>query len=112
MYERIQGNDMYNAATNSPFDVNLNINNVLFTDPHVSALAGGGVITPATAIPVSSIVGLNREYKVPTSYQFSLGIQQSLGRNAVFSVSYVGNRDSWLVLPLPRQEPTVCPSMG
>src|SRR5438034_2791076 len=53
MYERIQGNDMYNAATNNPFDVNLNINNVLFTDPHVSALAGGGVITPATAIPVS-----------------------------------------------------------
>jgi len=95
MYERIQGNDMYNAATNSPFDVNLNINNVLFTDPHVSALAGGGVITPATAIPVSSIVGLNREYKVPTSYQFSLGIQQSLGRNAVFSVSYVGNQNRW-----------------
>jgi hypothetical protein len=68
---------------------------VLFSDPHVSAFTGGGVITPATAIPVSSIVGLNREYKVPTSYQFSLGVQQSLGRNAVFSISYVGNQNRW-----------------
>lgn len=95
MYERIQGNDMYNAATNSPFDVNLNINNVLLSDPHVGALAGGGNITAATAIPVSSIVGLSRRYKVPTSYQYSVGVQQALGRNAVFSVQYVGNQNRW-----------------
>ena len=95
MYERIQGNDMYNAATNSPFDVNLNINNVLFQDPHIGALAGTGNITAATAIPVSSIVGLNRKYKVPTSYQYSVGIQRALGRNAVLSVNYVGNQNRW-----------------
>jgi hypothetical protein len=95
MYERIQGNDMYNAATNSPFSVNLNINNVLFQNPHTSALAGGGNITAASTIPVSSIVGLNRTYKVPTSYQFSAGIQRALGRNAVLSVNYVGNQNRW-----------------
>lgn len=95
MYERIQGNDMYNAAPNSPFDVNLNINNVLFQDPHVGALAGEGNFSGANTIPVSSIVGLNRQYKVPTSYQFSLGIQQALGRNAVWSISYVGNQNRW-----------------
>ncbi len=91
MYERIQGNDMYNAATNSPFDYNLNVNNVLFSNPHLQT-AGGGITVP---IVVSSIVGLNRSYKVPTSYQYSLGIQQSLGRNTVFSVSYVGNQNRW-----------------
>jgi hypothetical protein len=95
MYERIQGNDMYNAATNSPFSVNLNINNVLFQNPHTSALAGGGNITAASTIPVSTIVGLNRTYKVPTSYQFSAGIQRALGRNAVLSVNYVGNQNRW-----------------
>ncbi len=95
MYERIQGNDMYNAATNNPFDVNLNINNVLFQDPHLSALAGAGNITAATAIPVSTIVGLNRKYKVPTSYQYSIGVQRALGRNAVLSVNYVGNQNRW-----------------
>lgn len=93
MYERIQGNDMYNAAANSPFDVNLNINNILFQDPHINALAGGGNFSGTNTIPVPSIVGLNRQYKVPTSYQYSFGIQQSLGRNAVWSISYVGNQN-------------------
>jgi len=95
MYERIQGNDMYNAANNSPFNVNLNINNVLFSDPHVGAFAGSGTITAGSVIPVSTIVGLNKEYKVPTSYQYSLGVQRSLGGNAVFSLSYVGNQNRW-----------------
>ena len=95
MYERIQGNDMYNSANNNPFNVNLNINNVLFSNPHVGALPGSGTITAGSVIPVSSIVGLTRNYKVPTSYQYSLGVQQSLGANAVFSVSYVGNQNRW-----------------
>ena len=95
MYERIQGNDMYNAAANSPFDVNLNINNILLQDPHINALAGGGNFSGTNTIPVSTIVGLNRQYKVPTSYQYSFGIQQSLGRNAVWSISYVGNQNRW-----------------
>jgi Carboxypeptidase regulatory-like domain len=34
MYERIQGNDMYNGATNPPFGYALNVNNVLFSNPH------------------------------------------------------------------------------
>ena len=95
MYERVQGNDMYNAANNSPFNVNLNINNVLLSNPHVGAIAGSGSINAGSVIPVSSIVALNKEYKVPTSYQYSLGVQQSLGGNAVFQISYVGNQNRW-----------------
>src|SRR6185369_1378996 len=34
MYERIQGNDMYNAATNVPFSATANFNNVSLSDPH------------------------------------------------------------------------------
>lgn len=91
MYERIQGNDMYNAATNPPFDYNLNVTNVLLSNPHQQA--NGGAIT--VPIVVSSVVGLTRQYKVPTSYQFSIGVQQSLGRNAVVSLNYVGNQNRW-----------------
>ena len=48
---------------------------------------GGGQIT--VPIVTASITGLNRHYKVPTSYQYSVGVQQALGKDAVFSASYV-----------------------
>ncbi len=92
MYERIQGNDMYNSATNNPFDYHLNVNNVSLTNPHVDLSTGSAITLP---IPVTSIVGLNKQYKVPTSYQYSLGVQRALGRNAVASISYVGNQNRW-----------------
>ncbi len=33
MYERIQGNDMYNAGPNIPFSLNVNLNNVTLANP-------------------------------------------------------------------------------
>jgi len=89
MYERIQGNDMYNAATNPPWGYGLNVNNVLFSNPHDSA-AGGAITVP---IVTASVTGLSRNYPVPTTYQYSAGVQQAIGKSAVFSVSYVGNQD-------------------
>jgi len=93
MYERIQGNDMYNAATNSPFGYSLNTGStgVFLADPH-NQINGGTVTVP---ILTSSITGLNKQYNVPTSYQYSVGVQQALGKNAVFSASYVGNQSRW-----------------
>jgi hypothetical protein len=35
MYERIQGNDMYDGAQNPPFGYALGTSNVLLSDPHV-----------------------------------------------------------------------------
>jgi hypothetical protein len=92
MYERIQGNDMYNSATNNPFDYHLNVNNVSLSDPHIDLTTGSAITLP---IPVTSIVGLNKQYKVPTSYQYSLGVQRALGGSTVASISYVGNQNRW-----------------
>jgi hypothetical protein len=108
MYERIQGNDMYNAATNPPWGYGLNVNNVTFSNPHDSA-AGGAITVP---IVPASVTGLSQFYPVPTTYQYSAGVQQGIGRNAVFSVSYVGNQgrhESYLQeINLPPQADLAC----
>jgi hypothetical protein len=110
MYERIQGNDMYNAATNPPFGYSLNTGStgVSLSDPH-NQLGGGTITVP---ILTSSVTGLNQHYKVPTSYSFSAGVQQAIGKNAVLSVSYVGNQNRYQSyfqeINLPPQSQLAC----
>jgi hypothetical protein len=89
MYERIQGNDVYNAGTNVPYSAQVSFNNVSLSNPNVSLLTGQTLVAPIT---VASITGLStNDYKAPASYQFSVGVQRELARNSVLSVSYVGN---------------------
>jgi Carboxypeptidase regulatory-like domain/TonB-dependent Receptor Plug Domain len=88
MYERIQGNDMYNGGPNVPFSSSVTFNNVSLSNPKTSLLTGGTLSAPIT---VASITGIANDYKIPTSYQWSLGIQHELWRESVVSVSYVGN---------------------
>jgi hypothetical protein len=90
MYERIQGNDMYDAGPNIPFSLNVNAPKpVQFGDPSVQLQSG---TAPALPINPASLTGLDREnYKLPTSYQWSLGVQHSLTNRTVLSVAYVGN---------------------
>jgi len=91
MYERVQGNDMYNAGANIPFSDQVTLNNVSLSNPGTSLLSGQTLVAP---ILPSSIVGLNNtDYKMPVSYQFSLGLQQALGEKSVLSVAYVGNQN-------------------
>ena len=91
MYERIQGNDVYNGGTNVPFSAQVNFNNVSLSNPNVSLLTGQTLVSPIT---VADITGLaNTDYKAPASYQFSVGVQRELARNTVLSVSYVGNQN-------------------
>jgi Carboxypeptidase regulatory-like domain len=90
MYERIQGNDMYDAGPNIPFSLQVNTSGPVEMDNPRLSLATGA----AAALPINpaSITGLNRKaYKLPTSYQWSLGVQHSLSTKTVLSVSYVGN---------------------
>jgi len=89
MYERIQGNDMYNAGPNIPFSLNVGTSAVELQDPNVR-LSDGTV--PPLPINTANITGLAiNNYKPTASTQYSAGVQHSFGPKTVLSVSYVGN---------------------
>ncbi|MGC1620317.1 MAG: TonB-dependent receptor [Candidatus Acidiferrum sp.] len=90
MYERIQGNDMYNAGPNIPFSLQVNLNSVEMTNPSVALATGAPAPQPINA---ASITGLDvANYDLPVSYQYSIGVQHALNAKTVLSVSYVGNQ--------------------
>lgn len=101
MYERIQGNDMYNGATNPPFGYSLGTTNVLLQNPHTTWTNS----TITVPIVPAGVVGLNQNYPAPRTASYSLGIQHAVTANAVLSVSYVGSLDRhenyWQELNLP-----------
>ncbi len=91
MYERVQGNDMYNAGGNPPFSGNAGFNNVLLANPHTGT---DGSTQSLSAVPILGITGLdNNQYYPPTSFQYSFGVQRELWPSSVLSVSYVGNQN-------------------
>src|SRR5262249_33264178 len=98
MFERIQGNDMYQAGGNNLFGGSVSINNVSLSDPHVGVDQTNTTISNAVLpITVNNITELDpKNYKNPTSYQYSLGVQQQLARQTVLSLSYVGNENRHL----------------
>ncbi len=91
MYERVQGNDVYGMAGDVPFSYQLNLTNVLFSNPATSAITG---LTAGAPVGPAGITGMAySDYKSPTSNQWSLGVQHELWPKAVVSVSYVGNQN-------------------
>ena len=91
MYERIQGNDVYDSATNVPFDASVTFKNVLMQNPSTSAASGTTLTAPIVA---TSITGFDQaNYKLPISTQFSVGVEHALGSKAVLSATYVGNQN-------------------
>jgi hypothetical protein len=93
MYERIQGNDMYNAGANTPFSLNVTNNSVTMEDPNILLATGSAAARP---INPPSITGLAIDnYKQPASYQYSAGLQRQLNAKSVLSVSYVGNQNRY-----------------
>ena len=95
MYERIQGNDMYNAGPNIPFSLNVNLNNVQLQNPNI--LLSTGAAPTFQTIKAADIIGLDiNGYKPTTSTQYSAGVQHSFGAKTVLSVSYVGNQNRHL----------------
>jgi Carboxypeptidase regulatory-like domain len=90
MYERIQGNDMYNAGPNIPFSLQVGLNSVEMTNPSISLATGAPAPQP---INPANITGLDvANYDLPVSYQYSVGVQHALNAKTVLSVSYVGNQ--------------------
>jgi hypothetical protein len=88
MYERVQGNDVYNGGANIPFSYNPTVYNVLLSNPATSILTNQTAGAPSGP---SSITGKVRTgYKAPTSNQWSASVQHELAPRAVLSVAYVG----------------------
>jgi hypothetical protein len=87
-YERMQGNDIYDAATNPPFAFNPAATNVYFSNPSTSWVTGLSAATPFFA---SGVTNLAQSYKAPAVAQFSLGVQHELKPSMIWVVQYVGN---------------------
>ena len=89
-YERVQGNDVYNAALNPPFAYIPSATNVYFSNPNTSALTGA---TTTQTFP-ANLININYHYPNPGTMDFSLGIQRELAPSVVAVVQYVGS-DGW-----------------
>lgn len=87
-FERMQGNDIYNAATNPPFAFDPGSTNVYFSDPHTSWVTGASASTPVFP---SGLTNLALDYPAPGVAQYSLGIQHQLNPEMIWVVQYVGN---------------------
>ena len=91
MYERVQGNDMYNGGPNQPFSTSVTYNNVNISNPGAAVATGNSFVNPIT---VGSITGLAySDYKAPVSNQYSIGIERELAPNSILGISYVGNQN-------------------
>jgi hypothetical protein len=87
-FERVQGNDVYNAALNPPFAYIPSATNVYFSNPHTSALTG---LTTQNSFP-SSLTTIGYDYPNAGTANFSLGIQKELAPSVVAVVQGVGSR--------------------
>jgi hypothetical protein len=94
MYERIQGNDMYNGAVNPPGDLNPTLHNVALSNPGLNVGTGATITSAALPVLPLGMTGINaNDYKEPVTYQYSLGVQQALSAKSVLSLSYVGSQN-------------------
>jgi hypothetical protein len=87
-YERLQGNDIYNAATSAPFANTPQATSVFFSTPSTTFLTGA-----TAAIPVfpQGLTSLAQKYRAPAVAQFSLGVQRELTPSIIGIFQYVGN---------------------
>src|SRR5215475_10853360 len=87
-YERMQGNDIYNTATNPPFANDPSASSVYLSNPHTSWVTGQTAATPNFA---QGLTTLARYYPAPGVTQFSLGVQREVAPSVLWVVQYVGN---------------------
>jgi hypothetical protein len=89
-YERVQGNDVYNAALNPPFAYQPSANNVLFSSPNTDATTGQ---TTSQHFP-STMTTIKYHYPNPGTAMYSLGVQHQIAPSIIAVVQYVGS-DGW-----------------
>jgi hypothetical protein len=89
-YERIQGNDIYDAAGSPPFISQPSANNVEFTNTSFNWQAGTAASTPTF---VQGFNSLSTYYPDPAVAQYSLGVQHEIAPALILITQYVGNLD-------------------
>jgi hypothetical protein len=87
-YERMQGNDIYNAATTPPFAYSPSAGNVYLSEPNTNYVTGESAALPFFP---SGITNIAHVYKAPAVAQYSLGVQHELSPSIIWVVQYVGN---------------------
>jgi hypothetical protein len=96
-YERIQGNDIYDAAGGAPFISTPKATDVEFTGVTTNWQSGGTASTPTFTQGYNS---LSTYYPNPAVAQFSLGVQHEIAPALILITQYVGNIDwhqnTWL----------------
>ncbi len=86
-WERIQGNDVYNAALNPPFAYIPSATNVYFSDPNTSVLTGA---TTLNHFP-SGLTNIKYDYNAPGTENYSMGFQREVAPSMIAVVQYVGS---------------------
>lgn len=86
-YERVQGNDVYNAALNPPFAYQPNPTSVFFSNPNTSILTG----QTGTDLYPSGLFNISYNYPPPGTMNWSLGIQHQITSSVIMQVQYVGS---------------------
>jgi len=87
-YERIQGNDIYDAAGSAPFISTPAANTVEFTNPSLNWHSGTAASTPTF---VQGYNSLNTYYPNPGVAQYSIGVQHEIVPSLILITQYVGN---------------------
>ena len=87
-YERMQGNLIYNSATDSPFSYSPTANQVYFTDPHTSITNGQ---TASKPFAPGGQYEMAQKFPDPAVAMYSLGVQREIRPSVVLVVQYVGN---------------------
>ena len=92
-YERIQGNDVFDMDSNSPYAANLSLSNTYFSTPGTNWQ--NGAVTSPTSLPVfvTGLTTMATTYKAPGSAMYSLGVQREVAPALIWQVQYVGNID-------------------
>lgn len=86
-FERVQGNDVYNAALNPPFAYQPSATNVFFSNPNTSVLTG----TTTSQIFPSTLTNLQYSYSPPATAMFSLGVQRQIAPSVIAVLQYAGS---------------------
>ena len=88
-FERMQGNDIYNAATTPPYAYNPSAGSVYFSTPNKSWVSGNAA--PLCRASRRASPTSRQTYKAPAVAQFSLGVQREVMPSMIWVVQYVGN---------------------